>query len=166
MLEHQQGRAVRTSEFHNAPAHSVGHLLVESTQPVPQASVIVLLLRDETGLGPTARNASSADFLRPFNWLPPPMKRVASVVPSLVWMVHTARESLALNLTEHTFTSGALVTCSFTVPGLVTSFSTKVCSHQRLPRCTYFGLFTSQSSGNSRPRSATSPSTSLYPSRA
>src|SRR6266566_2336121 len=105
----------------------------------------------------------SEDFLRPFSWLPPRIKRVASAVPSLVWIVHTARESLALNLTEHTFTSGAPVTCSFTVPGLEKFFSTKVCSHQRLPRCTNCGLFTSQSSGSWRPSIRTFTQHQLVP---
>src|SRR6266581_1733441 len=58
VFEHQQGCTVRLSELHNAPTHSVRHLLVEMAHPAPQSGVIGFALRDETGLGPATRDAS------------------------------------------------------------------------------------------------------------
>lgn len=90
-------------------------------------------------------------FLKPAISRPPPMKRVARIEPSTVWMVHTAICSPRLRSTAQSFVSGFVVTCCANLGGVVNRFSMGVCSHQR-PACrTSEGLPISPPSGSSLP---------------
>src|SRR5712692_10600866 len=90
-------------------------------------------------------------FLKPAISLPPPMKRVARIVPSTVWTVHTAKCSLRFRSTAQIFVSALVLTCSSMVAGLLNFFSTGVCSHHCLPCRISEGLPISTPAGKSRP---------------
>src|SRR5215472_9687142 len=91
----------------------------------------------------------SSFFLKPAIRLPPPMKRVARMVPSTVWTVHTANCSPILRSTEQIFVS-VFVICSAILDGEVKVFSMGVCSHHFCPRRTREGLPITYPSGRSR----------------
>src|SRR5258708_9372959 len=83
--------------------------------------------------------------------LPPPIKRVAMMVPSTVWTVHTAMCSLILRSTAQIFVA-VLVTCSAILGGAVNVFSMGVCSHHCFPLRTRAGLCIVYPLGRSRER--------------
>src|SRR5713101_5899053 len=78
-------------------------------------------------------------FLKPDIALPSPINRVARIVPSTVYTVHTAKCWSRLRSTAQIRVS-ALVMCSAMFGGLVNVFSVEVCSHHCSPRRTRTGL--------------------------
>src|SRR5260370_8273839 len=89
-------------------------------------------------------------FLKAAISLAPPINRVARMVPSTVWTVHTANCSLRLRSIAQSFVS-AVVICAAILGGLLNVFSMGVCNHHCFPRRTRAGLPISKPSGRSRP---------------
>src|SRR5436305_1160245 len=79
------------------------------------------------------------------------MKRVATTVPSTVWIVHTAKCSLIFKSTEQILVSGISLTCVSTFFGRANSRSIEICAYQCGPCRTSCGLFFSHPSGRRRP---------------
>src|SRR2546423_2485388 len=79
------------------------------------------------------------------------MNLVARIVPSTVWIVHTAMFSFMFKSTAHIFVCALVATCFAMVPELLNCLSTGVCNHHCLPCLTREGLPISPSSGNCRP---------------
>src|SRR5216684_2041263 len=94
----------------------------------------------------------SSCFLKPAIAVPPPIKRVARIEPSTVWMVHTARCSPGFRSTAQSFVAPCVVTWCSMFAGRLNFLSTGVCTHQCSPCRTSCGLPNSVPSvGKSRP---------------
>ncbi len=106
VLKHHDARFIFFGELDYASAHQMGKGLITVADLAPEVGIVLLVLSQDAVLLRLTAMRPSVRFLKPTISLPPPMKRVARMVPSTVWTVQTARCSPRLRSTAQIFVSG------------------------------------------------------------